>query len=111
MGWCGHSTGIGFSADIARAAELILVPGAQAAEVVANGDAELGVAQASEIVPVASAQLVGPLPGELASMTVFTAGIGAASKSREAAKALVIIRFLTGPEAASSLKTKEFEPG
>jgi molybdate transport system substrate-binding protein len=87
----------------------ILVPGAQAAEVVARGDAELGVAQGSEIVPVAGAQLVGPLPGELASMTVFAAGIGAASKSPEAAKAL--IRFLTGPEAASRFKTKGFEPG
>ena len=87
----------------------ILVPGPQAAEVVARGEAELGVAQASEIVPVAGAQLVGPLPGELASMTVFSAGIGAASKSPEAAKAL--IKFLTGPEAASRFKTKGFEPG
>ena len=42
----------------------ILVPGAQAADIVAKGEAELGVAQASEIVPVAGAQLVGPLPGE-----------------------------------------------
>jgi molybdate transport system substrate-binding protein len=87
----------------------ILVPGAQAAEVVARGEAELGVAQASEIVPVAGAKLVGPLPGELASTTVFTAGIGVASKSPEAARAL--IRFLTGPEAAPRLKTKGFEPG
>ncbi len=87
----------------------ILVPGAQAAEVVARGDAELGVAQGSEIVPVAGAQLVGPLPGELASITVFTAAIGAASKSPEAAKAL--IKFLTGPEAASRFKRKGFEPG
>jgi molybdate transport system substrate-binding protein len=86
-----------------------LVPGAQAAEVVARGDAELGVAQASEIVPVAGAQLVGPLPGELASTTVFTAGIDAPSKSPEAAKTL--IKFLTGPEAASRFKTKGFEPG
>jgi molybdate transport system substrate-binding protein len=87
----------------------ILVPGAQAAEVVARGDAELGIAQASEIVPVAGAQLAGPLPGELASTTVFTAGIGATSKSPEAARAL--IRFLTGPEAAPRLKAKGFEPG
>jgi hypothetical protein len=74
----------------------------------------LGVAQASEIVPVAGApvagaQLVGPLPGELASMTVFTGGIGAESKSPEATKTL--IKFLTGPEAVSRLKTKGFEPG
>ena len=87
----------------------ILVPGAQAQEVVAKGDAELGVAQALEIVPVAGAQLVGPLPGELASMTVLTGGIGAESKSPEATKTL--IKFLTGPEAVSRLKIKAFEPG
>lgn len=87
----------------------ILVPGAQAAEVVARGDAELGVAQGSEIVPVAGAQLVGPLPGELASTTVFSAGIGAASKAPEAGKAF--IKFLTGPEAVPPLRAKGFEPG
>jgi molybdate transport system substrate-binding protein len=87
----------------------ILVPGPQAAEVVAKGDAEIGVAQASEIVPVAGAQLVGPLPGELASVTVFSAGIDAASESPEAARTL--IKFLTGPEAVSRYKTKGFEPG
>lgn len=87
----------------------ILVPGAQAAEVVARGEAELGVAQASEIVPVAGAQLIGPLPGELASMTLFTAGVGADSKSPAAAEAL--IHFLTAPEAAAHFKAKGFEPG
>jgi molybdate transport system substrate-binding protein len=87
----------------------VLVPGAQAAEVVARGEAELGVGQASEIVPVAGAHVVGPLPGELASTTIFTAAVGAGSKSPEAAKAL--IKFLTGPEAAPRLKAKGFEPG
>ena len=85
----------------------ILVPGAQAPEVVAKGEAELGVAQGSEIVPVAGTQLVGPLPGELASTTVFTGGIGAASKSPEVIKTL--IQFLTGPEAISRMKTNGFE--
>jgi molybdate transport system substrate-binding protein len=90
-------------------AKTILVPGAQAAELVARGEAELGVAQGSEIVPVAGAQLVGPLPGELASMTVFAAGVGTESKSPAAAKAL--IEFLTGPQAAATFKAKGFEPG
>lgn len=90
-------------------AKTILVSGAQAAEVVARGEAELGVAQGSEIVPVAGAQLVGALPGDLASITLFTAGIGAESKSLEAAKEL--IEFLRGPAAASRFKAKGFEPG
>ncbi len=87
----------------------ILVPGAQAAEVVARGEAELGIAQGSEIVPIAGAQLVGLLPGDLASVTMFTAAIGSESKSPEVANAL--IKFLTGPQAAPRLKAKGFEPG
>jgi len=87
----------------------ILVPGAQAAEVVAKGEAELGVSQASEIVPVAGAQLVGPLPGEFGSVTVFSAATGAGTKAPEVAKSL--IQFLTGPTAAPVFKSKGFEPG
>jgi molybdate transport system substrate-binding protein len=86
----------------------ILVPGAQAAEVVAKGEAEIGVAQASEIVPVAGAQLVGPLPGEMASMTLFTAGIGAGSTVPEAAKSL--IQYLGGSAARQVFSAKGFEP-
>lgn len=90
-------------------AKTILVPGAQSGDVVAKGEAELGIAQASEIVPVAGAQLVGPIPGDLGTMTSFTGGIGAESQSVPAAKAL--IEFLTGPDAAPSFKAKGFEAG
>ncbi len=90
-------------------AKTILVAGAQAGEVLARHEADIGVAQASEIVPVAGAQLVGPLPGELASTTEFTAAIGAGSKQAEAAKAL--IQFLTGPNAVPVFKAKGFQPG
>lgn len=86
----------------------ILVPGAQSAELVAKGVAEIGVAQGSEILPVPGAQLVGPLPGQFASMTVFTAGIGADTKVAEAAKSL--IEFLKGPAAMAVFKSKGFEP-
>jgi molybdate transport system substrate-binding protein len=101
----GGASGVYFAGVIDRLgiaeqlkSKTILVPGAQAADVVARGEAEIGVAQASEIVPVAGAQLVGPLPGELASMTVFTAGIGASTNAPEAAKSL--IQFLKGTIAA-----------
>src|SRR6267154_1699792 len=76
-----------------------LVPGAQSPDLVAKGEVELGIAQASEIVPNAGAQLVGPLPGELGSMTQFSGGIGAESASANASKAL--IDFLAGQEAGS----------
>jgi molybdate transport system substrate-binding protein len=87
----------------------ILVSGAQSAEMVAKGEAEIGVGQSSEIVPVAGAQVLGPLPGAFASTTVFTAGIGASSKSPDAAKSL--IQFLTGPVARPILSAKGFQPG
>jgi molybdate transport system substrate-binding protein len=80
----GGASGVYFAKVIDRLglteqlkAKTILVPGAQSGDVVARGEAEIGVAQASEIVPVSGAQLVGPLPGEFASMTEFVAGIGA----------------------------------
>jgi len=86
----------------------MLVPGAQAAEVVARGEAEMGVAQASEIVPIAGAQLVGPLPGDLNNVTVFAAGVGPGSQDANAAKAL--IQFITGPAGAAVLKSKGMDP-
>jgi molybdate transport system substrate-binding protein len=88
-------------------AKTTLVPGAQSPELVAKGEVELGIAQASEIVPIAGVQLVGPLPGELGSMTLFTGGVGVESGSADAAKAL--IEFLAGPEAAPHFKSKGFE--
>jgi molybdate transport system substrate-binding protein len=87
----------------------ILVPGAQAADIVAKGEAEIGIAQTSEIVPVSGAQLVGPLPGEFGKVTEFTAGIDANSKAAEAAKSFIL--FLKSPAAAPVFKSKGLQPG
>ncbi len=110
----GGASGVYFARVIDRLgiadqlkSKTILVPGAQAAEVVAKGEAEIGVAQGSEIVPVEGAELLGPLPGEFASTTIFTAGIGAPSKVVEEAKSL--IQFLGGPVARPLLKAKGFQ--
>jgi molybdate transport system substrate-binding protein len=67
----------------------------------------LGIAQTSEIVPVAGAEQLGPFPAEIASVTVFTAGISAGTKMPEVDKAL--IQFLSGPIAAPILKAKGFK--
>lgn len=90
-------------------AKTTLVPGAQSPDLVAKGEVELGIAQASEIVPIAGTQLVGPLPGELGSMTLFTGAVGAETQSAAAAKAF--IDFLSGPEAAPHFKSKGFQTG
>ena len=77
-------------------------------EVVAKGEAEIGVRLTSEILAVSGADLVGPLPGDLQNYTVLTAGTNVAAKEPAAAKALV--DFLTGATAAPVIKAKGMEP-
>lgn len=77
-------------------------------EVVARGEADMVVVVATRIVDVPGVELVGPIPEELQTKIGFAAGLGAAAKEPEAAKAL--IRFLTAPAAAATLKAKGVEP-
>jgi len=76
-------------------------------EVVARGDADM-VVVASRIYDVAGVDAVGPIPPELQTRIGFAAGLGASAKEPAAAKAL--IRFLTAPTAAPTLKAKGVEP-
>jgi molybdate transport system substrate-binding protein len=80
-----------------------------AAKAVANGEAELGITQISEILPYAGAELIGPLPAEVQLYTVYPAAIAADTKASDAANAL--IKFLTGPTAIAVLKAKGLSPG
>jgi molybdate transport system substrate-binding protein len=78
------------------------------AEMVGKGEAEIGLTQISEILPVAGAELAGPLPPEVQSYTVFPAGIAASAAQPAAAKAL--LTFLTTPEAARVIAAHGLEP-
>lgn len=86
----------------------VLVPGAEAGESVVRGEAEMGVAQASELAAVPGVKVVGPLPGDLNSEIVFAVGIGSASANPAAAKSL--IDLMTGPVGAAILKSKGMDP-
>jgi molybdate transport system substrate-binding protein len=81
-----------------------LKQGGYVADLIKAGEAELGIHQISEIVPVKEVTLVGPLPAEIQNYTTYAAGIGAGAKESEAAKAL--IKVLSGPAAAAVLKEK-----
>ena len=74
------------------------------AEMVGEGKAEIGLTQVSEILPVAGAELAGPLPPEIQQYTVFPAAIGAAAAQAEAGQAL--LKFLKSPDAAKVLKAE-----
>jgi len=75
---------------------------------IANGEAEIGFQQISELVHFAGIDYVGPLPGNLQRMTMFSTGIHAGAKQPEAAKALV--KFITAPSAASVIRKHGLEP-
>jgi molybdate transport system substrate-binding protein len=81
-----------------------LPPENPAAHAVANGEAEIGMTQISEILPYAGAELVGPFPAEIQLTTSFAAAVGANATQSEPARAL--IRFLTAPAAGPVFKAK-----
>ena len=81
--------------------------GAEVAGLVANGEAEIGVHQIQELMPVAGIEIVGPLPGDLQNTYVFSAAVMAGAKDGAASKAL--IDFLRTPEAAAVIKAKGME--
>ena len=110
----GGTTGIYFDALIERLgiAEPIrskakLKDGGYVADLIASGEAELGVHVISEIVAVKGVVLVGPLPAEIQNTTVYSAGLATAARDAAAAKAL--IDHLAGPAATPILKAKGME--
>jgi molybdate transport system substrate-binding protein len=79
-------------------------------DLVAHGDAEIGILPVSELMEVAGIDIVGPLPAELQSPDlVFLAASPMASEQPLPAKAL--IDFLATPAAKAVYKAKGMEPG
>ena len=77
--------------------------------IIANGEAEIGFQQVSELSHFAGVDYVGPLPAEIQQFTIFSSGIIAGAKEADAAKALVNI--ITAPAAAAVFKKIGMEPG
>ncbi|MDB5486600.1 MAG: transporter substrate-binding protein [Reyranella sp.] len=74
-----------------------------------TGEADLAVQQVPELLHVPGIEIVGTLPGDLHMVTVFVAGIPAASTEPALAKAL--IECLRTPEAKALFRAKGLEPG
>ena len=84
-----------------------LKQGGYVAELIVNGEAELGVHQISEILPVKGVTLVGPLPAEIQRYTVYAGGISADTKVADPARAL--LSLLAGPSATTVMKERGME--
>lgn len=85
-----------------------MIPAEPVGAVVARGEAEIGLQQASELLPVPGIDYVGPLPAELQKITVFSAGVAAGAKEPDAARAL--INCLASPAATAAIKKSGLEP-
>jgi molybdate transport system substrate-binding protein len=75
---------------------------------IATGETEVGFQQISELVHFDGIDYVGPLPGDLQRMTMFSTGIHASAKQAEAARALV--KYITAPAAAPVIRKHGLEP-
>jgi molybdate transport system substrate-binding protein len=89
-------------------AKAVLVHGGAVADHVADGEAEIGVHQISEILPVAGVTLVGPLPADIQNFTVYSAGVSVAAA--ELAPAAALVKFLAGSHSLPVIKVKGMEP-
>jgi molybdate transport system substrate-binding protein len=96
---------LGIAADIKPKAKL--KQGGYVADLIASGEAELGLHQISEILPVKGVKLAGPLPAEIQNYTTYAAAVSTDAKQPDGAGAL--IKLLTGPSADSVLKTRGME--
>jgi molybdate transport system substrate-binding protein len=76
-------------------------------EVIASGEAEIGMQQIIENQPVVGAHLVGPLPEALINYVMYSAGFAPAAP-RTPGEAFV--RFLASPEAIRIIRAKGMEP-
>jgi molybdate transport system substrate-binding protein len=102
---------LGLAAELQSKTQLIGAAGGHAVVVcdtVARGEAEIGIQQIAEIVPVAGVDLVGPLPPDLQHMTVFSAAVAAVARNAEAARRFV--DFITSAAARPVIAANGMEP-
>jgi len=83
-------------------------PGVAVGGLIARGDVELGFQQLSELIHVRGIDVIGMLPPEIQSVTVFSAAVCTASDRRAAARAL--LSFLASPEAEPAMHRNGMEP-
>ena len=93
---------------VPEARVLVAPPGVPVAALVANGDAELGFQQLSELIGQPGIEVVGPLPPEIQAVTMFSAGVSMMSRNDEGARALVA--YLTSGETADAKRRHGMEP-
>lgn len=89
--------------------KVVFAIGRPVGEVIANGEAEVGMQQIIEITPVKGARLVGPLPEELTNYVLYSTGL--APRTPRADRAHALVEFLASPAAVTIIRAKGMAPG
>jgi molybdate transport system substrate-binding protein len=89
-------------------AKATIVASGFTAERLVSGEADLAIQQISELKQVDGIEVVGPIPPELQTPALFSAGIMANAKRRNEAERL--LRFLASSEATPVLRETGLEP-
>ena len=95
-------------ADQVKSKVITAKTGVRVGTLVARGEAEIGLQQVSELIHESGIEYVGPLPGDLQNITVYSAGIHSQGGQPEAAKAL--INFLAAPAAGVVIRKNGMDP-
>ncbi|MBM3486417.1 MAG: ABC transporter substrate-binding protein [Alphaproteobacteria bacterium] len=77
-------------------------------ELVAAGEAEIGVTAIATLMATPGLDIVGPIPAEIQAHVVFEAALSTTTQIPDAAAAL--IAFVTGPEALPAIRAKGMLP-
>jgi len=111
----GGASGVAFAKVLDRLgikdqinAKAKLGRGVPSATFLVKGEADIAIQQVPELMGVQGVEVVGPLPGDLAVVTYFAAGVHANSSQTDAARAL--IKFMQSPEAIAAIKKHGLEP-
>jgi molybdate transport system substrate-binding protein len=83
-------------------------PGVLVGTMLAQGQADLGFQQLSELMHIPGIEVVGPLPSEIQAVTVFTAGSANTSSQLDEARSL--IAYVTSPKAEADKRQYGMEP-
>jgi molybdate transport system substrate-binding protein len=105
-------TKLGVASEVAAKTRLAAGgPNGRVSTLVANGEAEIGFQQVSELMSNPGVDVIGMLPHELQQITDYRAAITVAAKALQADGAREFIRFLTFPEAIELYKKKGLAVG
>jgi molybdate transport system substrate-binding protein len=83
-------------------------PGVPVGSLIANGTVELGFQQLSELLRLPGIDVLGPLPPDIQTITIFSGGISSGCTEPESARGL--LNYLASSEAAQTKRRYGMEP-